>query len=76
MCTHSHGVLSKHLEQNLSTAVLGILITSPIGAIGIVLAGPRMLERSPPPVVEVDGALKQSAESSQKPESPFIETTV
>jgi len=56
--------------------VLGILITSPIGAIGIVLAGPRMLERSPPPVVEIDGILKDSAESSQKPESPLLESTV
>ena len=56
--------------------MLGILITSPIGAIGIVLAGPRMLERSPPPVVEGDGFLKSSAESSQKPESHFIESTV
>ena len=56
--------------------MLGILITSPIGAIGIVLAGPRMLERSPPPVAEVVGFLKNSAESSQKPESHFIESTV
>ena len=56
--------------------MLGILITSPIGAIGIVLAGPRMLERSPPPVVEVDGVVKDSAESSHKPESPFLESTV
>ena len=56
--------------------MLGILITSPIGAIGIVLAGPRMLERSPPPVVKVDGVLKDSAESSHKPESPFLESTV
>ena len=56
--------------------MLGILITSPIGAIGIVLAGPRMLERSPPPVVEVDGVLKNSAESSTKPERPVLESTV
>jgi len=56
--------------------VLGILITSPIGAIGIVLAGPRMLELSPPPVLEVDGILKDSEESSQKPDSSFLESTV
>ena len=56
--------------------MLGILITSPIGAIGIVLAGPRMLERSPPPVLEVDDILKDSDECSQKPHSPFLESTV
>ena len=31
----------------MTIAVLLILITSPIGAIGIVVAGPRMLHQSP-----------------------------
>ncbi|KAL9970384.1 hypothetical protein ACROYT_G022749 [Oculina patagonica] len=62
--------------QILTIAVLGILITSPIGAIGIVLAGPRMLQRSPPQVVEIDGDLKDSHEVPIKAESRFIESTV
>ena len=34
--------------QILTIAVLGILITSPIGAIGITVAGPRTLKRASP----------------------------
>ncbi|KAM7427562.1 Sodium/hydrogen exchanger 9B2 [Porites harrisoni] len=40
--------------QILTIAVLSILITSPIGAIGIVVAGPRMLHRSHPEEVDMN----------------------
>ncbi|XP_027059179.1 sodium/hydrogen exchanger 9B2-like isoform X2 [Pocillopora damicornis] len=62
--------------QILTIAVLVILITSPIGAIGIVLAGPRMLERSLPQEVEVDGVLQKSSGSHERRESRCIESTV
>ncbi|XP_022785420.1 sodium/hydrogen exchanger 9B2-like [Stylophora pistillata] len=60
----------------LTIAVLVILITSPIGAIGIVLAGPRMLERSLPHGVEVDGVQLKSSDPMKKRESRFLESTV
>nr|XP_058943039.1 sodium/hydrogen exchanger 9B2-like [Pocillopora verrucosa] len=63
--------------QILTIAVLVILITSPIGAIGIVLERPRMLEHSLPQEVEVDGVLHtKSSGSQERRESRCIECTV
>lgn len=56
-----------NLFQILTIAVLSILITSPVGAIGITLAGPKMLVQNLPPsedqdkIANEDGLNNQSA---------------
>ncbi|XP_068754696.1 sodium/hydrogen exchanger 9B2-like isoform X1 [Montipora capricornis] len=61
--------------QILTIAVLVILITSPIGAIGIVVAGPRMLHRSPRE--EFDSALHESpGVKVERKENRVLESSV
>ena len=44
----------------LSVAVVAILITAPLGAIGMDLTYRRLLKRNEPAVMEADGALQDS----------------
>lgn len=63
--------------QILTIAVLSILITSPIGAIGIVVAGPRMLHRSHPEEVDMN-PLTDATEpaTNRRDQNKVIESSV
>lgn len=48
-------------SQVLTIAVLSILVTAPVGAVGIYIAGPRMLGRLVPPTQDDDDAANGQA---------------
>ena len=61
--------------QILTIAVIGILVTSPIGAIGITVAGPQMLQQAQPGFVTVNAHTEQGKSERAAKQKPSLKIT-
>ena len=67
--------LEINVLQILTIAVIGILVTSPIGAIGITVAGPQMLQQAQPGFVTVNAHTEQGKAERAAKQKPSLKIT-